>query len=130
MRYVITIHILQHFRQHLRMKDGMDEDDPETEIGEDFEILLEFVLNCRKLPAATVIEKYFQADSTLSLSNNALRNDLKAGSKDQEKLKVAEDDVKNVSLHYNFEVKQTYRKWQHNYIGGVVLSCNPKVGLE
>ena len=37
------------------------------------------------------------ADSTLSLSNNALRKELKSGSKDPEKLKAAEDDVKNVS---------------------------------
>ena len=79
------------------MKDGMDEDDPETEIGEDFEILLQFVLDCRQLPAATVIEKYFVADSTLSLSNIALRKELKNGSKEPAKLKAAEDDIKNVS---------------------------------
>ena len=80
----------------MRIKDG-NEDEPETEIGENFEILLQFVLDCRQLPAAEAIEKYFVADSTLSLSNNALRKELKSGSKDPEKLKEAEDDVKNVS---------------------------------
>jgi len=84
----------KHFRQFLRIKDG-NEDEPETEIGENFEILLQFVLDCRQLPAAEAIEKYFVADSTLSLSNNALRKELKSGSKDPEKLKEAEDDVKN-----------------------------------
>ena len=80
----------------MRIKDG-NEDEPESEIGENFEILLQFVLDCRQLPAAEVIEKYFVEDSTLSLSNNALRKELKSGSKDPEKLKAAEDDVKNVS---------------------------------
>ncbi len=80
----------------------MDEDDPETEIGEDFEILLQFVLDCRQLPAAKVVEKYFVADSTLSLSNSALRNELRAGSQDPKKLKAAEDDVKNVSVMKNW----------------------------
>ena len=92
----IVISFLQHFRQFLRIKDG-NEDEPETEIGENFEILLQFVLDCRQLPAAEVIEKYFVEDSTLSLSNNPLRKELKSGSKDPEKLEEAEDDVKNVS---------------------------------
>ena len=101
LQYVVLILIfLQEFRKFLRVKDG-NEDEPETEIGEDFEILLQFVLDCRQLPATEVIEKYFVEDSTLSLSNNALRKELKSGSKDPEKLKVAEDDVKNVSTKCN-----------------------------
>ena len=81
----------------MRIKDG-NEDEPETEIGEDFEILLQFVLDFRQLPGAQVVEKYFVSDSTLSLSNNAIRKELKSGSQDPQKLKTAEEDVKNVRV--------------------------------
>ena len=81
----------------MRIKDG-NEDEPETEIGEDFEILLQFVLDFRQLSGAQVVEKYFVSDSTLSLSNNAIRKELKSGSQDPQKLKTAEEDVKNVRV--------------------------------
>ena len=94
-----SIFFPQNFRHFLRIKDG-NEDEPETEIGEDFEILLQFVLDSRQLPGAQMVEKYFVSDSTLSLSNNAIRKELKSGSQDPQKLKTAEEDVKNVIITY------------------------------
>ena len=110
----------------MRIKDG-NEDEPESEIGENFEILLQFVLDCRQLPAAEVIEKYFVEDSTLSLSNNALRKELKSGSKDPEKLKEAEDDVKNVSA---IKSKSSYlNKVSHPKYSGPKIAHNSNLKL-